>query len=240
MIDLFNPSEFNPLSHDGKVSLPYPMTRALELYTGDCVTFILHKENIILVKASESVFKENVFATGLTKILDSVNRITIPLKIREKLNLKKPEITMEIRQIRGAIVMREHKEGAADNGEEVRNVLRGIEDESGDLFIYKEIGSTGEIMLSELVIKALRLETNSIIQFFLRNEELILKEYQVKYNCPQGSFYTGQSRKFDSKGRLVIAKKLRDILNVNTGDIITLRLDHGELILSKCNQPVDA
>lgn len=235
---MFNPPEFNLLRSPGKVSLPFSMTRALELNAGDCVTFVLHKENIILVKASPSVFKKDVFATGLTQILDNVNRITIPLKIREKLNLKKPEVTLEIRQIRGAIVMREHRESAADNGEEVRSILKEIEDESENLLIYKEVGSTGEIMLSEFIIETLKLETNSIIQFFLRNEELILKEYQVKYDCPHDSFYTGQSRKFDSKGRLVIAKKLRDILNISTGDIVKIELNNEEITLSKCTQPV--
>jgi len=229
---MFNPSEYNSLVSLGKVSLPKYMTNAISLNAGDYATFIVHEENIIIVKDSIEVLKKDVFATGFTQKLDKQNRITIPSEIRKTLNLQKGSV-LEIRQIRGSIVLREHHEGAEDNAEAVRYVLRKIEAPSEEQYIYRKVKSEGRIQLTEQIINALGFKLGEFILFFLRKNELVLKELEVRFTSPDGSTYTGETRKLDEKGHLVVAKKARDLLGIDVGDTVLIRKKQDEVILSK-------
>ncbi|PFP09215.1 hypothetical protein COJ90_21110 [Priestia megaterium] len=229
---MFNPSEYNSLVSLGKVSLPKYMTNAISLNAGDYATFIVHEENIIIVKDNINVLKKDVLATGITQKLDKQNRITIPSEIRNNLNLQKGTV-LEIRQIRGSLVLREHHEGAGDNADAVRYILRKIEAPSEEQYIYRKVKSEGRIHLTEQIINALGFKLDGFIQFFIRKNELVLKELEVSFTSPDDSTFTGETRKLDEKGNLVVAKKSRDLLGIDIGDTILIKREKNEVLLSK-------
>lgn len=202
----------------GRVMLSQRVIKGFSLTTDDVLTFGVYKHYIIMVKEEQNIFLKDFLTEGSFRKLHRIGRVSIPLEIREYLQIKDHQ-EMHIQQFENCIILNRSIDDYKNSDRDIEYILKRLKETSEDeIFVCRQIKSDGKVQLTDGILKAFGFNRQSRIQYFLKENALVLKEFTFDVKAPEGMVYTGQSRKIDNVVKLDIPKKLRSVLNLNIGD----------------------
>lgn len=227
---------YKKLSNNGRIAIPAKLTKFASFNTGDSIMFILYQGSIILTKYTPNAFKRNIIIIGAVQKLDYASRVTIPVELRDELNLSEGS-SFEIKTLSNAIVLLPVDKSSYYNEVTIKNLLNyATMPVNDELYIYKTVITFGRLKFGKELRELLNISSDKAFQFSIENDQIVLNEFQEKLNSSQTASVTGFSRQVDTIGRLVIPKKLREHLNIDIGDIILIHKKNDQLKILKPSQ----
>ncbi|MEH6868170.1 hypothetical protein [Priestia megaterium] len=217
----------------GRIMLSRRIINGFLLTPNDIFTFGVYKHYIIMVKESENIFLKDFLTDGSQRKLHSIGRVSIPLEIRQQLEIKDHQ-EMHIQQFDNCIIFNRSIDDGKNSDEDINYILRRLKEASKDeVFVYRQIKDDGKVQLTDGILKAFGFNRQSRVQYFLKENTLVLKEFTFDVKAPEGMTYTGQSRKIDHVVKLDIPKKLKEALNLNIGDCLAFYKKGAMIYVSK-------
>ncbi|PGT76780.1 AbrB/MazE/SpoVT family DNA-binding domain-containing protein [Priestia megaterium] len=215
----------------GRVKIPSRFLKYTNIQPFTKMQFFDHKNYFVMkqIEVPQVCLKEKMKLNKLIRTIDNLGYITIPKTLREMHNLNLYE-KIGVKLINKNIIfykIRKYNKTLGQTMEPVEHQLNKLV-----LITLKD----GKIKLNNFFLKALDLELNMQLQFFIKEHDtLVVKKHEYKFFIEGNLSFTGQSRVISKDKYLNIPKKLREYLNINNGDILEVRLIRDRLYIKKVN-----
>ncbi|MDH2363766.1 AbrB/MazE/SpoVT family DNA-binding domain-containing protein [Priestia megaterium] len=213
----------------GRVKIPSRFLKYANIQPLTKMQFFDHKNCFVIkqIEFSQVCLKEKMKLNKLIRTIDNLGYITIPKTLREIHNLNLYE-KVGVKLINKNITfykIRKYNKTLGQTMEPIEHQLNKLL-----LITLKD----GKIKLNNFFLKALDLELNMQLQFFIKEHDtLVVKKHEYKFFIEGNISFTGLSRVISKDKYLNIPKKLRDYLNINNGDILEVRLIRDRLFIKK-------
>ncbi|KNH20184.1 hypothetical protein ACS78_18445 [Priestia megaterium] len=213
----------------GRVKIPSRFLKYANIQPFTKMHFFDHKNCFVMkqFEVPQVCVKEKMKLNKLIRTIDNLGYITIPKTLREIHNLNLYE-KIGVKLINKNIIfykIRKYNKTLGQTMEPIEHQLNKLL-----LITLKD----GKIKLNNFFLKALDLEVNMQLQFFIKEHDtLVVKKHEYKFFIEGNLSFTGQSRIISKDKYLNIPKKLRDYLNINNGDILEVRLIRDRLFIKK-------
>ena len=215
----------------GRVKIPSRFLKYTNIQPFTKMQFFDHKNYFVMkqIEVSQVCLKEKIKLNKLIRTIDNLGYITLPKTLREIHNLNLYE-KIGVKLINKNIIfykIRKYNKTLGQTTEPIEHQLNKLV-----LITLKD----GKIKLNNFFLKALDLELNMQLQFFIKEHDtLVVKKHEYKFFIEGNLSFTGQSRVISKDKYLNIPKKLRDYFKINNGDILEVRLIRDRLYIKKVN-----
>jgi bifunctional DNA-binding transcriptional regulator/antitoxin component of YhaV-PrlF toxin-antitoxin module len=223
--------EYRMVDNMGRIDIPLQFLKHANIKPFSTVQFYSYKGCIVMEQIQSTPFhlQEKTTSVNFIRTIDSLNRVVIPKNLREIHNISIHE-NIEINIINKCVIFNKITKGNTS----VEIIKSSMESELVGCSNFKVKG--GKITLTDLTLKLLDLETNTSLQFFIKDEETIVaKTHQYTFDAEESLFFTGQSRIVNKYKYLTIPKKLRDYLQIQDGDNLKVKTVKNTLVIRKIN-----
>jgi AbrB family looped-hinge helix DNA binding protein len=213
----------------GRVKIPSRFLKCANIQPFTKMKFFDHKTCFVMkqTEVPQVCLKEKMRLNNLIRTIDNLGYITIPKTLREIHNLNLYE-KIGVKLINKNIIFYKIRKYNKTSGQ----TMEPIEHQLNKLLLITL--KDGKIKLNDFFLKALDLELNMQLQFFIKEHDtLVVKKHEYKFFIEGNLSFTGLSRVISKDKYLNIPKKLRDYLNINNGDILEVRLIRDKLFIKK-------
>jgi len=213
----------------GRVKIPSRFLKYANIQPFTKMQFFDHKNCFVMQKSEvpQACLKEKMKLNKLIRTIDNLGYIIIPKTLREIHNMNLYE-KIGLKLINKSIIFYE----IGKQNKTLGQTMGHIEHQLNKLLLLEL--KDGKIKLNNFFLEALDWKVSMQLQFFIKGQDtLVAKKHDYKFFTEGNLSFTGQSRVISKDKYLNIPKKLRDYLNINTSDILEVKLIEDRLVIKK-------